>query len=481
MIINLKSLHQANKKSLLRVALICAFGVMLAACAGTDAPAALPPDNPPAAPPQSGSLPSESLIDLKIDCDVSGIHYLDDYVQDEADATSLLCRFRWQGGTPSYDISYTLGPISGGFTEITKGERLPDSGRTEYRFLILPPVMPPGRHELYVEVTDSAGEMAEAVSYISWSWRSGSANLISVDFIEPESNAVTINLGEKLKSSALVFALGFDNGIVETTLASEKAALAYDFLSGSVTAEWDFGDGVKQTERITPKPAYETSDYRFRQIDSSLAQNHTYKKPGTYEVTLTVKDERYDRIGSATLRVLVESPTVPPTEVESAAVPDAAAWVLVESPEVREVDRSGGQRNVFTISEESISSRYRQFLNGEATSDWAFTFTYGLLPGLLIPGQSVTLNVSGTTSCEGDDPYTPEQSFGFFYNVFGSSHVDLSPAEPIVIDCRPGGNRSDSGSYSFVAPNGKPGDQLTLLGQAIGFQVRWVYQLPQSR
>lgn len=198
-------------------------------------------------------------------------------------------------------------------------------------------------------------------------------------------------------------------------------------------------------------------------------------------MTLTVTDERYGRVGSATLQVLVESPTVPPTEVESTAAPDAAAWVLVESPETRIYDRLGNQILVFTISEESVSSRYRLFLNGETTSDWDFTFTYGLLPGLLVPGQSVTLNVSGTTTCEGDYTYAAEQEFLFYYSLFGSPHIDLTPIEPVVIDCRPEGNRSDSESYSLVVPNGKPGDRLTLVGRSTGFQIRWIYQLPQSR
>lgn len=256
----------------------------------------------------------------------------------------------------------------------------------------------------------------------------------------------------------------------ESRLVSEEAASALDFLSGDVKAEWDFGDGSKETELITPGRPFVDFETRYRGIDSELVQSHAYKKPGNYLLTLTVRDERHGRAGSSARRVIVEAPAVPPTEAappteaESAPEPETA-WALVESPESRIYDRLGNQIHVYTITKESLSSRYRQFLNDEVTADWDFTFAYGLLPGLLVPGQSVTLTVSGSTTCEGDHPYATEQTFIFFYRVFGSSRVDLTPAEPIVINCKPEGNQSDSGLYILDVPNGKPGDRLTLVGK----------------
>lgn len=189
---SLKSLlHLDNKKTLIRIAIICILGVMLAACGGTAAPAAPPLDNAPAEPPQSGSGSADSTINLRIECEAGGIYYLDDYVQGDLAAKRRYCTFHWVGGTPDYDVKYTLGPISD--TIIGGGQNSED--RTNFWFWTFLPVMPPGRHELSVEVTDSAGEMAQAVGSLMWSWRPGSADNITVEFLELASSTVTIALG----------------------------------------------------------------------------------------------------------------------------------------------------------------------------------------------------------------------------------------------------------------------------------------------
>ena len=100
----------------------------------------------------------------------------------------------------------------------------------------------------------------------------------------------------------------------ESRLVSEEAASALDFLSGDVKAEWDFGDGSKETELITPGRPFVDFETRYREIDSELVQSHAYKKPGNYLLTLTVRDERHGRAGSSARRVIVEAPAAPPTE-----------------------------------------------------------------------------------------------------------------------------------------------------------------------
>ena len=459
---------------------------------------------------QSGSTSTdeESTLGLSIECNDGGFYDLNQYAR-EAYGTfappSRICSVRWAKGTPEFDAKTTIGPLSRS-REVGK---LKDGRFVFWTYI---PLLPPGQHELFVDVTDLSGKTERASTSISFSWTSDE---VSVEIRDPQGSAVTIDPGTELHVTAKAFAYGFSTEQVGTELEreSEVAGFIYDLLDGSITAKWDFGDGTQRSVPITPVTNVvfqgEYGDHvREREIDAELTQTHVYNEPGEYEVRLTVTDEEYQRTGSASLSVQVRAPKVAATE-EPIPEPEATTeqglkWVLVETlinpegaqlnepvvfpdttpkPEGSAICINVGRTYYFksaNVSAGSMSVQRQAWKWKPCTGETerreqvTFSFTFDLPPSEFPDGELFELHMAAEVS--GEDRLDVGTKFGYRQTLgtsfSGSVEVSMDkPADSGVFRFSPSSSVYDS------ARAGKGGGYLQAFGPCEACVVRFVYEL----
>ena len=127
----------------------------------------------------------------------------------------------------------------------------------------------PGVYVVTLSVTDAAGN-----------WATATTTVTVLDTVNPVANA------------------GQDQTVNVDSTVSFNASASSDNV-GIVSYEWDFGDGAQGT---------------------GVTTSHTYANAGTYNVTLTVRDDA-NNTGTAQIKVTVESEqTMPVTEIAVAAI-----------------------------------------------------------------------------------------------------------------------------------------------------------------
>ncbi|MDA1215834.1 MAG: PKD domain-containing protein [Chloroflexi bacterium] len=162
-----------------------------------------------------------------------------------------------------------------------------------------------------MRVEDANGMVGQISGPVIWAWDSPPAERgFSVRLDEPTTS--NFETGEDVRLAATGEAVGF--GEPETAgwdlpTSNEIASLVDELLSGNIIAEWDFGDGTKS---VGPVPGVRESFIEETDgFDLQLTETHVYEKPGSYNLTLTVTDERWDRVATVTQAVTVVDATAP--------------------------------------------------------------------------------------------------------------------------------------------------------------------------
>ena len=356
------------------------------------------------------SEPDGSGIGLKLDCGDtyyldSYWDYFDDYWEMSPSARPAAaggvprrdCSFRWSGGSPAFDTAAIVGLYS------ASGEQGSPGIAADL------PYHPPGQYEVSMRVEDANGAVEEVSGSIVWAWRSAPTNRgFRVRLEKPVANA-EMQTGEDVQIIAVAEASGFDEPdagmwLWKPRTGDKVVSLVNELLSGGFTAEWEFGDGTK---RMVPVGGARGSFMEETGgFDLRLEETHSYDKPGGYVITVTVNDERWDRIATAKQSVTVVEPPVAIVEepTETAPTPTSEPVPLEDGilVDIHRVTAKGEPRNGYITGEITntnsvrvrIRSMYLELSDGTRPKSAALGFDT-LEPGETTPFMEVYPTAEG--------------------------------------------------------------------------------------
>ena len=212
-----------------------------------------------------------------------------------------------------------------------------------------------------------------------------------------------------------------------------------------------------------------------------------------------MNDRKYKIAGSITILILVSlacmipgmeeppSQAVPPASeiqvtegAEPVADPQTAAepqetpcqstsgcaWVLQKEETVKALATGGGDPLMdayYSFNEPLFFHSIKTFYQfaGNAGCSEQFVTTNHIIPdiGVLVPGEAQTVEVRFEWSLDGDPACTALTMDGLTSYTIGSTVISASQ-DKITLSVSPNGYVTSSGS--FIVPEGKPGDRLTV-------------------
>ena len=298
--------------------------------------------------------------DLKpsIDCEVTEF-FLDHYVPsgdpEWQPPSRMNCFISARGGDPDYDSELFLDGLPVRRSMGWKGNGVD----------VYPPPMPPGTHRMELRVTDAAGVQASTIEQIVWSW--SNAERIDVKLSAQAAGSVPP------ESGSIDFSASWSLIPIERQLSSsdELVDLVMSALKDNFTIDWEFADGGSSTD---------TSISR----EGPSEVEHSFQRPGTYRVVVTVTDLTFGRTGTANTTVVIEEDA----ESQVATAVPASGWVLTETivePQVEDGDSS--KQGAF-----QIGGSFRQFVAGYATKTEGDNQQLAIFefcnPGLIVIGDA---------------------------------------------------------------------------------------------
>ena len=397
----------------------------------------------PAAPTASTPTNAADGFDARIDCGEAEFE-LDLYAGIEDESGNRGCWLSWPATAPEYDLRVTFGGFDlettvGAITQVV-------GGRVQSAVSV--PVQPPGRYDLAFTVEDALGRVSEASTSIEWWWRTGPAQR---GWTAAFDGGPTSSFGTGLQASfsgmatAMRFKTGSPTPPWKLRQPAEIIELLEERLSSGIEAEWDFGDGTRESVTLPRTSSSWPDDLDGQTVP--FTRGHTYQTPGTYTVTVTLTDPVWDRTASATHTVDITGPVTPTPTPGPASLSDGVRVAVhrvtgaVELVAGQWFGQVTGEITNTNLEQARIDSM--QFsLSGGLTSRSAVLLYDTLEPGETTPFRAMYL------LAEGAPPATVEGIASWRVQP-SDAVVDRSLASQVTVESPTLSDKPDFGTYRY--------------------------------